>query len=83
MDAPSQIKIGDSIVMVSGVGLRDPSPSFLHVYVDDADVTYHRALEAGALSLEEPGDMPYGDRRAMVKDPWGNDWQIATYRGNS
>jgi len=26
-------------------------------------------------------DTPYGDRRATVKDRWGNTWQIATYRG--
>jgi len=77
--APSQMRIGDSIVMVSRVGPRDAMPAFLHLYVDDADATYQRALEAGAVSLEEPGDTPYGDRRAMVKDPCGNDWQIATH----
>jgi PhnB protein len=81
VDAPSQIRIGDSIVMVSGVGPRDPMPAFLYVYVDDIDATYQRALEAGAVSLEEPRDVPYGDRRAMVKDPCGNDWQIATHKG--
>ena len=79
-DAPSQMKIGDSIVMVSGVGPRKPMPAFLYLYVDDTDATYHRALEAGALSLEDPRETPYGDRRAMVTDPCGNDWQIATYR---
>ncbi len=77
--APSQMRIGDSIVMVSAVGPREAMPAFLHLYVDDADATYQRALEAGAVSLEEPGDTPYGDRRAMVKDPCGNDWQIATH----
>jgi uncharacterized glyoxalase superfamily protein PhnB len=81
--APSQMKIGDSIVMVSAVGPRDANPSFLYVYVDDVDATYRRALQAGAASIEEPQDVPYGDRRAMVKDPCGNDWQIATHkRGN-
>lgn len=79
--APSQIRIGDSIVMVSGVGARDPMPAFLYVYVEDTDATYQRALEAGAVSIEEPRDVPYGDRRAMVKDPCGNDWQIATRKG--
>ena len=81
--APSQMKIGDSIVMVSAAGARDANPSFLYVYVDDVDATYRRALQAGAASIEEPQDVPYGDRRAMVKDPCGNDWQIATHkRGN-
>jgi hypothetical protein len=37
------------------------------LYVDDIDATYQRALEAGAVSLEEPEDMPYGDRRGMIK----------------
>jgi uncharacterized glyoxalase superfamily protein PhnB len=77
---PAQMKIGDSIIMVSGPDAREPKPSFLYVYVDDADATYERAVRAGATSVEEPTDTPYGDRRAMVTDPWGNDWQIATYR---
>jgi uncharacterized glyoxalase superfamily protein PhnB len=80
---PSEIRIGDSIVMVSGGdGLRDPMPAFLYVYVDDSDSTYKRALLAGATSLEEPADMPYGDRRAMVRDRWGNTWQIATHKND-
>jgi PhnB protein len=66
--------------MVSNVGLREPMPAFLYVYVDDIDATYRRALDAGAMSLEEPQDLPYGDRRGMVKDRWGNIWQIATHK---
>ena len=79
-DAPSLMCIGDSIVMVSGAGPRDPMTALLYLYVEDVDATYKRALEAGAVSLEQPAEMPYGDRRAMVKDPCGNDWQIATHR---
>ncbi len=78
--APSVMTIGDSIVMVSGVGPREPMPASLYLYVDDVDATYQHALEAGAVCLEEPADMPYGDRRGMVKDPCGNDWQIATHK---
>ena len=81
-DLPSVIKIGDSLVMVSNAGIRDPMPAFLYVYVDNTDKTYRRALEAGASSLEEPSDMPYGDRRGMVSDKWGNAWQIATHIGD-
>jgi PhnB protein len=80
-EAPSQVRIGDSIVMVSGVGPRDAPAAFLHLYVDDADGTYRRALDAGAVSLEAPRDLPYGDRRGMVEDPSGNVWQIAAYKG--
>jgi uncharacterized glyoxalase superfamily protein PhnB len=78
-DMPSVIKIGDSLVMVSSVGPRDAMPAFLYLYVEDIDATYHRALKAGAVSLEEPQVLPYGDRRGMVKDPCGNIWQIATH----
>lgn len=80
-DAPSQMRIGDSIVMVSGgAGPRKVTSSFLYLYVESADATYERALKAGAKSIEVPADMPYGDRRAMIEDAGGNVWQIATYR---
>lgn len=68
--------------MVSAVGPREPTSAFLYLYVDDVDATYKRALGAGATSIEEPASTPYGDRRAMVRDPSGNDWQIATYGGS-
>jgi PhnB protein len=76
-DAPSEIRIGDSLLMVSTAGPREIFPAFLYVYVEDADDTCQRALDAGAASLEAVWDTPYGDRRGMVKDPWGNVWQIA------
>jgi uncharacterized glyoxalase superfamily protein PhnB len=79
-DRPAVIRIGDSIIMISSVGPRVAVSAFLYVYVDDADATYRRALEAGARSLEEPIDTPYGDRRGMVEDRWGNVWQIATFQ---
>ena len=79
-ERPSEIRIGDSIVMVSGPEAREPMPSLLYVYVDDADATHARAIAAGAESLESPADMPYGDRRATVRDPCGNMWQIAARR---
>jgi PhnB protein len=77
-DAPAIMQIGDSKIMISDTSSRDATRAFLYVYVEDADETYRRALKAGAGSLEEPIDLPYGDRRAMVQDPWGNTWQIAT-----
>ena len=82
-DTPSVLTLGDSIVMISEAGIRDPTPAFLYVYVENTDETYRRAIEAGARSLEEPSDLPYGDRRGMVQDRWGNTWQIATCLGNT
>jgi uncharacterized glyoxalase superfamily protein PhnB len=79
-DSPAMVKIGDSLIMISDAGIRGPAPGFL--YVSNADATYRRAVEAGARTLEEPADIPYGDRRCMVEDQWGNTWQIATHLGN-
>ena len=74
---PAEIHIGDSLVMVTQVGERDPFPAFLYVYVAEVDQTYRRAVDAGAETIEAPLDTPYGDRRAMVRDPYGNVFQIA------
>ena len=63
--------------MVSPATERDLFPAFLYIYVEDADVAFRRALAAGATTLEPPLDTPYGDRRAMVRDPFGNVFQIA------
>jgi PhnB protein len=79
-ERPTVLSIGDSMIMISDAGVRDPMPAFLYVYVEDTDKTYQRAIQAGAKSLEKPGEVPYGDRRAMVKDQWGNVWQIATFK---
>ena len=77
--APSVVRIGDSQLMISEAGVRAPMTAFLYVYVADADATHRRAVAAGARTLEEPFDTPYGDRRSMVLDRWGNTWQIATH----
>jgi len=62
-----------------GDALREPASAFLYVYVENVDEIYRRAVEAGAETLELPSVQPYGDRRAMVKDPWGTLWQIASH----
>ena len=81
--APTEIRIGDSIILISdGGGVREAMPAFLYVYVENADETYRRAIAAGAESIETPADMPYGDRQATVRDSWANIWQMATYLRN-
>ncbi len=78
---PAEIRIGDSLVLVTQAAARDCFPAFLYVYVDDPDDSHRRALSAGAASIEAPFDTPYGDRRAMVRDPFGNVWQLACRMG--
>jgi uncharacterized glyoxalase superfamily protein PhnB len=75
---PAEMRIGDSIVMVSSDDVREACLACLYVYVEDTDKTYRKAVSAGAKSIEKPVDTPYGDRRAVVADAWGNTWQIAT-----
>jgi uncharacterized glyoxalase superfamily protein PhnB len=76
-DRPTDVTIGDSIVMVSGTAEREPQTACLYVYVDDADAAFTKALRAGAVALEPPANQPYGDRRAMFQDPAGNLYQVA------
>ena len=80
---PAEMNIGGSIILVSDAGQREPAAAFLYVYVKDTDQTYRRALAEGAKVIEEPSFQPYGDRRAMVQDRWGNIWQIATHARNA
>ena len=80
----SEVRIGDSVIMIAGgpAASRGNLPSALHVYVDDCDAAYRRALDAGAATLMgtlgEPADRPYGERSAFVQDAFGNYWYIAT-----
>jgi len=75
----AEIRIGDSIVMMGEGGEGGKHfPGMLHLYMEDVDAVYRRALEAGAKSLREPANQPYGDRSGGVEDAFGNQWWIAT-----
>ncbi len=75
----AEVKIGDSIVMLSdSTPEYKAMPSMLYVYIDDVDAVYKRALQAGGTSVSEPKNQFYGDRSAGVRDPLGNHWGIAT-----
>jgi PhnB protein len=77
----AEVKIGDSFIMLSEARPEfGAMPTMIHLYVENADELYHRALQAGATSMMEPRDEFYGDRAAGVKDPTGNQWWIATHQ---
>ena len=76
----AQIRIGDSVVeMGEAHGKYRPMPTMFYLYVPNCDAVYQRALQAGATSLSEPVDHPYGDRSGGVKDAFGNQWYIAPH----
>jgi PhnB protein len=75
----ADLSIGDSHVMLGGAPGQQPVPCMLYLYVEDTDAVYARAMEAGAVSVMAPINQFYGDRNAMVKDPGGNSWCIATH----
>ena len=84
----AEARIGDSMLMVGGGGPQlswrsESKPQAFHIYVQDCDAIYNRALEAGAKSISEPADQSYGERSASVQDSGGNHWYIATFKGDS
>jgi uncharacterized glyoxalase superfamily protein PhnB len=74
------VKIGDShMEMGEAHEQYQPMQSMFYLYVPNVDALYRRALDAGGTSISEPADQPYGDRNAAVRDPFGNEWYIATH----
>ena len=84
----AEIKIGDSIVM-----LADEFPEFgsvapdsgggtsmgLHIYLDNVDQAFDRAVKAGAKVEMPVANQFWGDRYGRLKDPFGHKWSIATH----
>jgi PhnB protein len=76
----AEIRVGDSVVEMGEThGKYLPMPTMFYLYVPDCDTVYQRALAAGAKSIQEPADQPYGDRTSGVTDSFGNTWYIATH----
>ena len=85
----AQFRIGDSAVMLvdenRAYGMLGPkavggSPVTIHLYVDDVDTVYQRAVDAGAKARIPPADMFWGDRYGVLEDPFGHHWSIATHK---
>jgi PhnB protein len=70
------VRIGDSVIEMGEAPNQTQSNGFF-LYVDDCDAWYQRALGAGATSLIEPADQPYG-RAAGVRDPFGYQWGLCS-----
>ncbi|MEA2140881.1 MAG: PhnB protein [Solirubrobacteraceae bacterium] len=84
----AELGIGDSVIMLADehldMDVRGPrtvggTPVTLHVYVENADDAFERALQAGAKSLRPVEDKFYGDRSGQFEDPFGHRWDVATH----
>jgi uncharacterized glyoxalase superfamily protein PhnB len=82
------IRIGNSVIMlidefpewntVSPQTLNG-SPVTIHLYVENAELVFTRAVQAGATAIMPLEDMFWGDRYGKLQDPFGHTWSIATH----
>ncbi len=86
--AHAELQLGDSKIMLADeakeMGFKSAaslggSPISLHLYVNDADQAFEQALREGATVIRALENMFYGDRSALVKDPFGYTWCISTH----
>jgi PhnB protein len=84
----AELQIGDSIIMLSDefpeFGSLSPqsvggSPMGLHIYIENVDAAFDRAVKAGAQVEMPVSDQFWGDRYGKLKDPFGHTWSIATH----
>ena len=85
----AEIKIGDSIIMLSDEMpqgcCRSPqalggTPVNIFLYVKDVDKFFSQAVTAGAKVAMPLSDMFWGDRFGQVTDPFGHSWSLATHK---
>jgi PhnB protein len=75
----AEVRIDDSVIMFAdGAPGWPPIQAHVHIYVRDVDATYRRALETGAVSVQEPVKKEDEDKRGGVKDAGGTTWWMAT-----
>jgi len=84
----AEIKIGDSPVMLGeqnpewqskGPKMLGGTPVSLHVYVEDVDTAFQKAVDAGAEATMPVADQFWGDRYGKITDPYGHHWSIGTH----
>ena len=81
----AELRIGDSVLFVGdeapSMGSRSPqalggTAVALHLYVEDVDKAFKRAIDAGAQVKMPVADMFWGDRYGKIADPFGHEWGI-------
>lgn len=83
----AELVIGDSLLLLhddfSDLGgptapVPGRSPVTIHLYLPDADAVFQQAISVGARSLLPIAERPWGDRYAIIEDPFGHRWSIGT-----
>ena len=68
----------DSCIMISETSDQwKVQNAGMYINVADADEIYKKALAAGAISIMEPANQPYG-RSGGITDPHGNVWWVTS-----
>ena len=84
----AMIQIGDSFVMMADefpeMGAKGPNTlggtsTSLHIYTEDANTLFKKAIDAGAIVIMPITDMFWGDLYGQIQDPFGHRWAIATH----
>ncbi len=85
----AEMRIGNSTVMLAeeneqwgtkGAKALGGTPVSLHIYCDDVDASFKRAVDAGCEVAYPVEDAFWGDRFGMVLDPYGLKWAFATHK---
>ena len=76
----AEVMIGECTLMLADSTDRyGPRTAGMFVYVDDADLRFKKAIDAGATIINPVSDQPYG-RSGGVTDPFGNSWWITSLK---
>ena len=84
----AELDLGDSMIMLADenpdMDVRGPksiggTPVTLHLYVENSDDVFERAIADGATALRAVEDQFYGDRSGQFVDPFGHRWNVATH----
>ena len=74
-----EIRIGDAVLMMGGsVPGWAAQKVYLHYYVPDVDAEFARALQLGAVAVQEPAQRDDPDKRGGFEDPGGIVWWVST-----
>jgi uncharacterized glyoxalase superfamily protein PhnB len=84
----AQLKVGNSMLMLANEfppmcvspKARGGTSVTLHLYVENADAAFDRAVKAGCTVKMPISDQFWGDRYGCVEDPFGHVWSIATHK---